>query len=610
MSTLLILIILCSQIQGPRSQSTTHIFNTLNCTNKQCHYASDLSVYSYRGVYGPNTSILSNAGSLDCSGSFSCSFLSNVSFPGSHTYSGSNSGYGSRIVDGDRLYVWGANGLTNARLTVNVSGMIVEADQGMAHTEFIAPTHVYVATGAYSVFNSTIIQNINDSHTEYFFSGFMSAYGATLICNSGVHCSVTCYASGCYGLFMDCIGNCSVIYQSNDTLHPITDRNASRFNDSELSQILYYDSSTITWNNNRLCDQQPNNMKLDQGFYTKSFVRNVPMNPPRPDPHNMDIHNQSGPLCCRGSGSCANRTITYMSSDTEQVSIVCSGGGACVNTEIITNGTVYCEGFASCAAYSIHSQSISTHDDVYCLGYEACWTRAISVGTNLYCGGKHSCAAVTVTSKNNALNVYFLGDSSGLNSDVYCFEHQSCFILCGGFYSCALTQIFCIGNCAVQVQCNQDTYCPSIIRPSPDPTPDPTGLPTVSIPAQYQATCEDSVISPYYGDSVVFIVTMPFDGDLQFDASNSSFDVTDIEAFTKLNELLATDSDHDEVVRLSSVVTGEYKFIIQSSSATSGTIHGIIRCFSDDTGSNASDLFSTVKIAVFIISSVVSVAMG
>eukprot|EP01083_Nonionella_stella_P145321 455128_1 len=111
-------------------------------------------------------------------------------------------------------------------------------------------------------------------------------------------------------------------------------------------------------------------------------------------------------------------------------------------------------------------------------------------------------------------------------------------------------------------------------RPSPNPTPRPTNPP--------DTTCGDSISGPYHGTPVTFVVNLPYDGDIVFNAGGSTFVVTDIEAFTKLNVPLGTDTDQDEQVTLYERPAGDYKFIINGDGAASGTFNVWIQCYSAD----------------------------
>eukprot|EP01083_Nonionella_stella_P300285 1024258_1 len=95
-------------------------------------------------------------------------------------------------------------------------------------------------------------------------------------------------------------------------------------------------------------------------------------------------------------------------------------------------------------------------------------------------------------------------------------------------------------------------------------------------------TCGDRVTGTYHGFPVTFVVDLPFEGDLEFNAASSSFEVTDIEAFTNLNVPLGTDTDHNELVTLYAMPSGYYKFMIMGHGASSGLFDVLITCSSPD----------------------------
>eukprot|EP01083_Nonionella_stella_P059734 156347_1 len=125
-------------------------------------------------------------------------------------------------------------------------------------------------------------------------------------------------------------------------------------------------------------------------------------------------------------------------------------------------------------------------------------------------------------------------------------------------------------------------------RPTPKPTPKltpnptrrPTLIPTVKPTNPGTSTCHDIISGTYSNEIVTFIVNLPYEGDLQFDASPSNFPITDIEAFTILDAPLATDIDGDEIVWLYNKPAGDYKFIMDSSSHASGAFIIRIECVS------------------------------
>eukprot|EP01083_Nonionella_stella_P240552 840840_1 len=96
---------------------------------------------------------------------------------------------------------------------------------------------------------------------------------------------------------------------------------------------------------------------------------------------------------------------------------------------------------------------------------------------------------------------------------------------------------------------------------APDPTIKPTNVPTKkpttpSPTAPGALSCGESDVGPYNGVALNFHTTMPFYGELIFNASGSNFDVIEVEAFTYLGMLLETDVDHDGIVHLSNAPQG------------------------------------------------------
>eukprot|EP01083_Nonionella_stella_P205309 747762_1 len=117
-------------------------------------------------------------------------------------------------------------------------------------------------------------------------------------------------------------------------------------------------------------------------------------------------------------------------------------------------------------------------------------------------------------------------------------------------------------------------------KPTPNPTPKPTQNPTPRPTDPGTSTCGDTVLGPYHGTPVTLTVQIPFKGDLEFNAATSNFVVTDIEAFSKLDVPLGTDTDNDGVVTLYGVPAGQYKFIINGEGTTSGQFEVQTRCTS------------------------------
>eukprot|EP01083_Nonionella_stella_P039965 108686_1 len=119
--------------------------------------------------------------------------------------------------------------------------------------------------------------------------------------------------------------------------------------------------------------------------------------------------------------------------------------------------------------------------------------------------------------------------------------------------------------------------------PTKRPTRNPTPKPTTGSPTQPGTmTCDASTVGLYSnaGEQLIVEVSMPFAGELIFDASISNFAIAGIDVQTKLGGNLGSDSDHDGIVSLNPVVVGDYKFVLMSDST--GIYHVQIGCVSDE----------------------------
>eukprot|EP01084_Bolivina_argentea_P230791 389350_1 len=112
-----------------------------------------------------------------------------------------------------------------------------------------------------------------------------------------------------------------------------------------------------------------------------------------------------------------------------------------------------------------------------------------------------------------------------------------------------------------------------------------TSAPTTAIPSSTQSPdelfCGDSATGPYSDGVLTFNVQMAYYADLTFDASQSTFHITTIEAYSRLNVVLGQDTGTkiDEILTLFEHPPGDYKFIIEG--ASGGTYNIQITCTSD-----------------------------
>eukprot|EP01083_Nonionella_stella_P208101 755455_1 len=121
------------------------------------------------------------------------------------------------------------------------------------------------------------------------------------------------------------------------------------------------------------------------------------------------------------------------------------------------------------------------------------------------------------------------------------------------------------------------------LKPTPKPTLNPTKRPTPKPTNPVgTSTCGDYVVGAYNGAHVTFIVYLPYEGDLAFNAALSSFFVTDIEAFTIYDQPITHLPPRDEEITIYNQPAGNYKFIMNGEGTASGTFRVNIACFSAD----------------------------
>eukprot|EP01083_Nonionella_stella_P205028 747012_1 len=128
------------------------------------------------------------------------------------------------------------------------------------------------------------------------------------------------------------------------------------------------------------------------------------------------------------------------------------------------------------------------------------------------------------------------------------------------------------------------------ISPSKYPTPSPTDIPTNN-PSINPTTpsptdpgeliCDDIISGEYNGIALSFTVRINYEGDLTFDATNSSFTPTSIIGTYYNNTIIDMDNNNDAILTLYNLPFGYYKFILDGGAITS-TFHIQISCQSDN----------------------------
>eukprot|EP01083_Nonionella_stella_P311168 1108491_1 len=156
---------------------------------------------------------------------------------------------------------------------------------------------------------------------------------------------------------------------------------------------------------------------------------------------------------------------------------------------------------------------------------------------------------------------------------------------------------------AVPTTHHPTTFTPTALPTKVPTTPNPTRYPTVNptmntipptantmnptvytanptmntIPPTMVLSCNEDVIESYNGESLTFHITMPFKGELIFDAT-TNFPIAGIEAFDASHELLATGTNEQKTVSIDAFVGVLYTFVVTGDTENAAIYHVNIVC--------------------------------
>eukprot|EP01083_Nonionella_stella_P074146 201002_1 len=118
--------------------------------------------------------------------------------------------------------------------------------------------------------------------------------------------------------------------------------------------------------------------------------------------------------------------------------------------------------------------------------------------------------------------------------------------------------------------------------PSKTPTQSPSNYPSTnptSSPTKPRLLCGGDNVGTYTEGQITFDVTMPYDGEMIFDASGSNFNVTSIQMYNASGGLLGNDSDNDGEIMIH-VIAGDYTIDIEGSITGTSIYHVDLVCAS------------------------------
>ena len=181
-------------------------------------------------------------------------------------------------------------------------------------------------------------------------------------------CSISCYASGCYGLTVNCTRNeDNCIVTCNETygipcpivITPTSDNFYGAANVIDKSELAFYYENISEYIDSVLCNKSTDNMDTvelyDDGVDHYLDNENV-----------YQFWNKT--LCYRATYTASNRIVQG------NKNIVCSAGWSCYWMTI--QGT----------------DMSNPNNNLYCTGQSSCWVTNIYNFHTIYCLGQASCA--------------------------------------------------------------------------------------------------------------------------------------------------------------------------------------------------------------------------
>ena len=347
---------------------------------------------------------------VDCSGSYSCYKASHMTMQRSPSCYGLLAcGFINSIsVLSQPLYCHGERSCYSS----TIDGFIVlcRGSHSCAETTMHLAYYMYI-DGYLSVKNAQLISSATT--TYYIFRGVESGKGATVMCNSGHNCFITCYLNACNDLTLDGDGTttvtCNIGASKSDICPNGHEYVLSSFinytipsidMDLNNSYVHVYKSCNNDTDNqcdgNQHCQKQINlTQNCCTGAYTCT-VSKLTVENDIPDVVRCDAR-----YACNGSEfQLAPMTDTYASGFLSLLyadvysgkDLFCTGDASCVEAVIYHFTNVYCLGYCSCT--KIYMENVAN-----AFMYQICrsYNQVIDVKNNMYCIGANTCSLSTIS---------------------------------------------------------------------------------------------------------------------------------------------------------------------------------------------------------------------
>ena len=380
---------------------------------KQIHYAHEIKSTNVQ------TNDDSSYGYIGCLGYFSCGNVDYLYNANGHVYcEGELSCVESNIyIDNGNVWCHGYRACANSNIYFSNEAYFTAYLSGMNTT--IIPTST----------NSLIV-----------FAGYLSGYGAKIMCPTGYVCGVSCFGNGCFNLDLTCRNgmDTSCTFEVNCT-------NAFRNNicdDDDEDLILEWPAEYASDIGDISNVISISNSAMNSGVYVCDITLANPVNcgDYGECQSTFDLNDETTPVCCTADLGCIdNNNITTLVTREDRnefnynTVIRCDGLGSCHRTTTYiyakTGGHIQ---FGGSYATGLQEGVLQTTNDydIVCQGVYSCISKTIRNANNLFCSCYGSCNNSTLIENIN--NIWVLGfrgnHRSVMNNvgNIFCVVNEAC----------------------------------------------------------------------------------------------------------------------------------------------------------------------------------------